>query len=84
MDLAVMSKYEVGQTVRVRHHMGEWEGVITYKAHVDNDAQGQEMWEYEVSNSPVDNNARGFPMPEGAGYRWHPLLWEYEIEEVLD
>lgn len=76
------SKYEVGQRVRVEHPLGSWEGEITYKAWVDNDAQEQEMWEYEVSNAPVDNSlvSSRFATP---GCRWHPLLWEQEIVEVL-
>lgn len=76
--------YEVGQRVRVKHHMGDWEGTITYKAQTGIGDEAFSGWEYEVSNAPVDNNSRGFPMPEGSGYRWHPLLWEQEIVEVLD
>ena len=71
--------------MRVSHHCGKWEGTITYKAWVDNDAQEQEMWEYEVSGAPQDNvvlhNEPRFDKP---GFRWHPLLWEWEIVEVLD
>lgn len=83
---AGLPKYAVGQKVRVKHPEGEWRGVITYLAQTGTGSAGFSGWEYEVTNAPVDNALCGFTMPggiDGLGYRWHPLLWEEQIVEVI-
>ena len=80
-------KYEVGQTVTVKHSQGaEWTGEITYRFNTGTGDERFSGWEYEVSNAPQDmttaypDMAHFYNQP---GHRWYPLVWEEEIVEVV-
>lgn len=70
-------KFEIGQRVRVAHRTcGEWEGEVTWRNQVEN------LWEYEVSNSPQDLSKFDAFYLSRPGYRWYPLAWEHELTPV--